>query len=75
MGIEDRTQCWLVRDLEVCVERHGSGPAVKSLNLKKVEAAMKLIEAQTLHAEAGRQSGLGRSTVYSEMRRLGNIRP
>ncbi|WP_353812354.1 helix-turn-helix domain-containing protein [Mesorhizobium sp.] len=34
-------------------------------------ALMKLIEARTPPAEAAKQLGLGRSTVYREMRRLG----
>jgi DNA invertase Pin-like site-specific DNA recombinase len=35
----------------------------------------KLIEAQTSPTEAARQLGLGRSTVYREMQRLGISRP
>jgi transcriptional regulator of acetoin/glycerol metabolism len=42
---------------------------------RKVEAAIKLIEAKTPPAEAARQLGLGRSTIYREMRRLGVSRP
>ncbi|MGX1501072.1 transcriptional regulator of acetoin/glycerol metabolism [Labrenzia sp. MBR-25] len=36
---------------------------------------MKLIEANVSPAEAARQLGIGRSTVYREMRRLGVSRP
>jgi transcriptional regulator of acetoin/glycerol metabolism len=43
--------------------------------MTKVEAAMKLIEAYMSPAEAAKQLGLGRSTVYREMRRLGISRP
>lgn len=41
------------------------------LDMKKVDAALKLIEAQVSPTEAARQLGIGRSTVYREMRRLG----
>jgi len=37
----------------------------------KVDAAMTLIRASTSPAQAARQLGLGRSTVYREMKRLG----
>jgi len=53
----------------------GKRPGRQPLDLKKVEAAMKLIEAKTSPVEAARQLGLGRSTVYREMRRLGISRP
>ena len=36
---------------------------------------MKLIEAKTSPAEAAKQLGIGRSTIYREMRRLGISRP
>ncbi|MCA1494991.1 recombinase family protein [Ensifer sp. NBAIM29] len=49
----------------------GKRPGRQPLDMKKVEAAMKLIEARTPPAEAAKQLGLGRSTVYREMRRLG----
>nr|WP_286195213.1 recombinase family protein [Agrobacterium sp. Ap1] len=45
------------------------------LDMKRVEAEIKLIEAKTSPTEAARQLGLGRSTVYREMRRLGIQRP
>ncbi|WP_245420009.1 helix-turn-helix domain-containing protein [Phyllobacterium salinisoli] len=41
------------------------------VDIKKVEAAMKLVGPGMPPAEAARQLGLGRSTVYREMRRLG----
>jgi transcriptional regulator of acetoin/glycerol metabolism len=43
--------------------------------MSKVDAALTLIEANTSPAEAAKQLGLGRSTVYREMRRLGISRP
>ena len=49
----------------------GKRPGRQPLDIEKVEAAMKLIEAKTPPAEAAKQLGLGRSTVYREMRRLG----
>jgi len=45
------------------------------LDMSKVDAALTLIEANTSPAEAAKQLGLGRSTVYREMRRLGISRP
>jgi DNA invertase Pin-like site-specific DNA recombinase len=53
----------------------GKLPGRQPLDIKRVEAAIKLIEAKTSPAEAARQLGLGRSTVYREMRRLGIQRP
>jgi DNA invertase Pin-like site-specific DNA recombinase len=53
----------------------GKRPGRQPLDMKKVEAAIKLIEAKTPPAEAAKQLGLGRSTVYREMRRLGISRP
>lgn len=53
----------------------GKKPGRQPLDMKKVEAAIKLIEAKTPPAEAAKQLGLGRSTVYREMRRLGISRP
>jgi transcriptional regulator of acetoin/glycerol metabolism len=41
----------------------------------KLDAAMTLIAANTYPSEAARQLGLGRSTLYREMRRLGISRP
>jgi DNA invertase Pin-like site-specific DNA recombinase len=45
------------------------------LDMKKVDAAMKLVGAGTAPAEAVKQFGLGRSAVYREMLRLGLSRP
>lgn len=53
----------------------GKHPGRQPLDAKKVEAAIKLIEAKTAPAEAARQLGLGRSTLYREMRRHGITRP
>lgn len=53
----------------------GRLPGRQPLDQRKVEAAMKLIEAKVSPTEAARQLGLGRSTVYREMRRLGISRP
>jgi DNA invertase Pin-like site-specific DNA recombinase len=52
----------------------GKRPGRQPLDMKKVEAAIKLIEAKTPPAEAARQLGVGRSTIYREMRRFGVIR-
>ncbi|MGF6178676.1 transcriptional regulator of acetoin/glycerol metabolism [Ensifer sp. 4252] len=41
------------------------------LDMKKVDAAMKLVGAGTSPVEAAKQLNLGRSTIYREMRRLG----
>jgi DNA invertase Pin-like site-specific DNA recombinase len=53
----------------------GKRPGRQPLDTKKVEAAIKLVEARMSPAEAARQIGLGRSTVYRELRRLGVSRP
>nr|WP_280938091.1 helix-turn-helix domain-containing protein [Sinorhizobium sp. Sb3] len=53
----------------------GKRPGRQPLDITRVEAAIKLINAQVSPAEAARQLGLGRSTVYREMRRLGIRRP
>lgn len=53
----------------------GKRPGRQPLDMKKVDAAMKLIAASISPAEAAKQLGLGRSTVYREMRRLGIARP
>ncbi|WEX91131.1 recombinase family protein [Sinorhizobium garamanticum] len=49
----------------------GKRPGRRPPDLQKVEAAMKLIKANVSPTEAAKQLGLGRSTVYREMRRLG----
>lgn len=53
----------------------GKKPGRQPLDMKKVDAAMKLITASISPAEAAKQLGLGRSTVYREMRRMGISRP
>ena len=53
----------------------GRKPGRQPLDLSKLEAALTLIEAKTSPTEAAKQLGLGRSTIYREMRRLGIIRP
>ncbi len=53
----------------------GKRPGRQPLDMKKVEAAIKLIEASISPSEAAKQLGLGRSTVYRELRRLGISRP
>lgn len=53
----------------------GKRPGRQPLDMRKIEAAIKLIKAEVSPAEAARQLGLGRSTVYREMRRLGISRP
>jgi len=53
----------------------GKHPGRRPLDLKRVDAALKLVEAKVSPTEAARQLGLGRSTVYREMKRLGISRP
>ena len=50
-------------------------PGRQPLDMAKVEAAIKLVEARISPVEAARQLGIGRSTIYREMRRLGIERP
>jgi IS30 family transposase len=49
----------------------GKQPGRQPLDMKKVDAAMKLVGAGTSPVEAAMQLNLGRSTIYREMRRLG----
>lgn len=53
----------------------GKLPGRQPLDQDKVSAALKLVEANVSPAEAARQLGIGRSTVYREMRRSGLARP
>jgi DNA invertase Pin-like site-specific DNA recombinase len=53
----------------------GRMPGRQPLDMDKVEAAIKLIEANVSPTEAAKQLGIGRSTIYHEMRRLGIARP
>lgn len=49
----------------------GRMPGRQPLDMNKVEAAIKLIEARTSPTEAAKQLGIGRSTIYREMQRMG----
>ena len=53
----------------------GKFPGRQPLDMSKVHAAIKLVEASISPTEAARQLGIGRSTIYREMRRLGVERP
>jgi len=53
----------------------GKLPGRQPLDMSKVHAAIKLVEASISPTEAARQLGIGRSTIYREMRRLGVERP
>jgi DNA invertase Pin-like site-specific DNA recombinase len=53
----------------------GKHPGRQPLDMAKVEAAIKLVEAGIPPTKAAKQLGIGRSTVYREMRRLGVRRP
>jgi DNA invertase Pin-like site-specific DNA recombinase len=53
----------------------GRLPGRQPLDQGKVEAAIKLTQSNISPVEAAKQLGLGRSTVYREMRRLGVQRP
>ncbi len=53
----------------------GKLPGRQPLDMAKVDAAIKLVDARVSPAEAARQLGIGRSTIYREMRRMGIGRP
>ena len=53
----------------------GKKPGRQPLDQSKVNAAMKLVQSNISPVESARQLGLGRSTIYREMRRLGITRP
>ena len=53
----------------------GKLPGRQPLDMAKVDAAIKLVEARVSPAEAARQLGIGRSTIYREMQRMGIGRP
>lgn len=59
------------KDGIVAARAKGKRPGRQPLDMKKIDAAIKLIEAKTSPTEAAKQLGLGRSTVYRELRRLG----
>lgn len=63
------------KDGIVAARAKGKLPGRQPLDMSKVDAAIKLIEASISPTEAARQLGLGRSTIYREMRRLGVERP
>jgi DNA invertase Pin-like site-specific DNA recombinase len=63
------------KDGIVAARAKGKRPGRQPLDMKKIDAAIKLIEAKTSPTEAAKQLGLGRSTVYRELRRLGIQRP
>lgn len=49
----------------------GKKPGRQPLDQAKVDAAIKLVQSGIAPAETAHQLGLGRSTVYREMRRIG----
>ncbi|MCA3184556.1 MAG: recombinase family protein [Methylobacterium sp.] len=63
------------RDGIASARAKGKRPGRRPLDQAKVDAAKTLIAAGTSPSEAARQLGLGRSTLYREMRRLGISRP
>ena len=65
----------LLRKDGFVLDAPGRGVLVAPLDVTKLNAALTLIQANTPPAEAARQLGLGRSTIYREMRRLGINRP
>lgn len=63
------------RDGIAAARAKGKLPGRQPLDMIKVHAAIKLVEANISPTEAARQLGIGRSTIYREMRRLGVERP
>ena len=63
------------RDGIAAARAKGKLPGRQPLDMSKVDAAIKLVEARISPTEAARQLGIGRSTIYREMRRLGVERP
>lgn len=63
------------RDGIAAARAKGKRPGRQPLDMAKVDAALKLVEAKVSPAEAARQLGIGRSTIYREMRRTGVARP
>ena len=63
------------RDGIAAARAKGKLPGRQPLDMSKVHAAIKLVEASISPTEAARQLGIGRSTIYREMRRLGVERP
>ena len=62
------------RDGIAAARAKGKLPGRQPLDGDKVNAALKLVAASVSPAEAARQLGIGRSTVYREMKRLGIAR-
>lgn len=63
------------KDRIAAARAKGRQPGRQPLDISKVDGAIKLVEARIFPAEAVRQLGIGRSTIYREMRRLGVERP
>lgn len=63
------------RDGIAAARAKGRLPGRQPLDNDKISAALKLIAASVSPTEAARQLGIGRSTVYREMKRLGVARP
>lgn len=63
------------RDGIAAARAKGKLPGRQPLDGDKVSAALKLVAASVSPAEAASQLGIGRSTVYREMKRLGVARP
>ena len=63
------------RDGIAAARGKGKLPGRQPVDGYKVSAALKLVAANVSPAEAARQLGIGRSTVYREMKRLGIARP
>ena len=57
------------RDGIAAARAKGKQPGRQPLDMSKVDAAIKLVEARISPTEAARQLGIGRSTIYREMRR------
>lgn len=63
------------RDGLAAARARGKLPGRHPVDQEKVAAALKLVEAGLSPTAAARQLGLGRSTVYREMKRAGVQRP
>ena len=64
-----------MKDGTAAARAKGRKPGRQPHDMPRIDAALALIEAHTSPAEAAKQLGLGRSTVYREMHRLGLSRP
>jgi DNA invertase Pin-like site-specific DNA recombinase len=63
------------KDGIAAARKKGRRPGRQPLDMSKIDAAIKLVEARVSSTEAAHQLGVGRSTIYREMRRLGIERP